>query len=251
MRKLETLDRALLLLQQFEPAAEEFTVTALAARLGVHHSSVSRMVGTLLERDFLARGTRNGTVRLGPQLRRLGLLALAPHNAIAEARVVMQDLVGRVEETVVLSVLDGDHTIDVAQVDAAHLVAAQQWIGRRSPVHASSGGKVFLAFGGPDLASLTLTPITARTITDVERLSTEVEDIRTRGWSGSIGEFERGLNGVAAPVCDAHGVCVYTLNVSGPEYRLTPERLAEVAEATRVAARGISIQLGFVSPLTS
>lgn len=251
MRKLETLDRALLLLKQFDSSRDEFTVATLAERLELHHSSISRMVGTLVERDFLSRDSRSGIIRVGPELRRLGLLALAPHDALAESRTVMEHLVSKINETVVLTILDTDHTIEVAQVDSDHLVGTPQWIGRRSPAHASSSGKVFMAFGGPDLETLELEPITGRTIIDIDDLRSELEQIRSRGWATSIGENEKGLNGVAAPVFDSQGTCVYAINASGPEYRLTIERMTQVGEQTAAAAQELSRRIGWVKSSTA
>jgi len=247
MRKLETLDRALLLLQEFGADSEEITVVDLAERLELHHSSVSRMVGTLLERGFLKRNASSGALRIGPELGRLGLLALAPRDVFAESREVMEHLARWIDETVVLSILDKDETVEIAQVDSAHLIGAQQWIGRRAPIHTGSVGKVFMAFGGPDPRTLDLTPVTERTITSLEKLQSEITKVRRRGWSESVGEYEKGLNGVAAPVLNAHGKCVYVLNASGPEYRLTPERLPDVGEQTAAAGRRLSARLGFAA----
>lgn len=244
MRKLETLDRALQLLKEFDAESEEITVVSLAERLTLHHSSVSRMVGTLLERGFLSRNAETGALRIGPELSRLGLLALAPGDLIARSREVMEHLARRIDETVVLSILDKDETVEIAQVDSTHLVGAQPWIGRRAPIHTGSVGKVFMAFGGPDPRTLDLVAVTERTITNLEKLQSEIAEVRRRGWSESIGEYEKGLNGVAAPILNATGDCVYVLNASGPEYRLTPERLPDVGEQTAAAARRLSVRLG-------
>jgi DNA-binding IclR family transcriptional regulator len=201
MRTLETVDRALQLLLAFGDG-DELTVGAMAERLGIHRSSASRLAATLADRGFLERAGGG--------------------------------------EAVVLSVLEGDAAVDVAQVDGPHRVGMRHWVGQRSPLHASSDGKVLLAWAA-DGAPRTLAPLTPRTITARDALAAEVAAVRERGWATVEGELEEGLNGVAVPVL-AGGRCVAALSVSGPAYRLPPERLAALAPRLARAAAEIAVR---------
>lgn len=244
MRTLETVDRALRLLGEFDHPGQELTVGALASRLGIHRSGASRLAGTLAERGFLERSPGTDAFRLGPELRRLGMLAVASSDLVDQARPVMVELAERVGETVVLSVLDGLEAVDVAQVDGPRLVGARKWIGQRSPLHASSDGKVLLACCDVDLSALTLTALTGRTAASRPAVEAEVRLARERGWAGAVGELEEGLNGAAAPVWDGQGRCVGALSVSAPEYRLPEDGLPALATDVRAAADRLSAQLG-------
>lgn len=123
MRTLETVDRALQLLLAFDgDDARELTVGAMAAHLGVHRSSASRLAATLARQGFLERAAGSEAFRLGPALARLGLLALGARGLIAAAREVMERLAAESGEAVVLSVLQGAEAVDVAQVDGPHLI---------------------------------------------------------------------------------------------------------------------------------
>ncbi|MQA02837.1 MAG: helix-turn-helix domain-containing protein [Streptosporangiales bacterium] len=250
MRTLETVDRALQLLALFEQPRQELTVGALAAKLGVHRSGASRLAGTLAERGFLERSPHSDAYRLGPQLRRLGMLAVASSDLVAAARPVMAKLADRVDETVVLSVLDGHEAVDVAQVDGSHLIGAKQWVGQRSPLHATSDGKIFLAFCAVDLDLVPLTAVTERTITERAEVEAEVQRVRARGWAGAEGEMESGLNGAAAPIRDHQGGCVAALSMSAPEYRLPAERLPVLGDQVRTAADEVAATLGYVPQAT-
>lgn len=246
MRTLETVDRALQLLALFEQPRQELTVGVLAQRLGIHRSGASRLAGTLAERGYLERSPHSDAYRLGPQLRRLGMLAVASSDLVAEARNVMAELAERINETVVLSVLDGYEAVDVAQVDSSHLIGAKQWVGQRSPLHATSDGKVLLAFCGLDLDEVSLTAVTDQTIAERAELAAEILRVRTQGWAAAKGEMESGLNGAAAPVRDHQGACVAALSTSAPEYRLPVQRLPELGERVRAAADEIASRLGYV-----
>jgi DNA-binding IclR family transcriptional regulator len=245
MRTLETVDRALLLLIAFGDGGErELTVGVLAARLGIHRSSASRLAATLAQRGFLERAPDSDAFRLGPMLRRLGLLAVGERDVLVEARMAMERLAQQTGETVVLSMLEGCEAVDVAQASGSHLVGMRNWIGRRSPLHASSDGKVFLAFGAARVAHGQLSALTERTITDRKRLAQEVRQVRCRGWASVQGELEEGLNGVAAPLFDEAQRCVAALSISGPAYRLATERLEEVAAALLIVTAEIGLRLG-------
>jgi DNA-binding IclR family transcriptional regulator len=245
MRTLETVDRALQLLLTFEASEErELTVGVLATRLGIHRSSVSRLAATLAQRGFLERATDSEAFRLGPTLGRLGLLAMTERSLISESRVVMQRLAEQTGETVVLSVLENGEAVDIAQANGPHIVGVRNWIGRQTPLHASSDGKVFLAFADATPSQGRLAALTERTVTDRKRLADDIARIRDRGWSSVEGELEDGLNGVAAPVFDSANDCVAALSVSGPSYRLGAHRLSDLAGSVRAAADEIAARLG-------
>jgi DNA-binding IclR family transcriptional regulator len=248
MRTLETVDRALRMLQLFDHAGQEMTVSALAAGLGMHRSSASRFAATLAERGFLERATGGEAFRLGPEIGRLGMLSIADRDLVTDAQPVMQRLAERTGETVVLSVLDQGEALNIAQADGAYLVGTRKWKGRRATLHSSSDGKVFLAFADVDPTARAMLPPPADTIARKKELSAEIEQVRHQGWAASRGELEEGLHGVAVPVRDHLGRCVAALSVSGPDYRLPTERLHEVAAVVTEAAEEISTRLGYAAP---
>lgn len=244
MRTLETVDRAVQMLLLFDHPRQEMTVSALAAGLGIHRSSASRLAATLAGRGLLERSGAGEAFRLGPEIGRLGMLVLAGRDLVREAQPFMQQLAEKTGETVVLSVLDRGEALDVAQVDGNHLIGARQWMGRRAPLHASSDGKVFLAFADIDLDGLATPPVTDRTITRAASLRAEIDRVRRQGWAGARGELERGLFGVAVPVWDQWDLCIGALSVSGPEYRVPEKRLPELAAVALEAAERLGTRLG-------
>ncbi len=241
---VHTVGKALRMLAAFETGGSELGVREFASLLDVHRSTASRLARTLTAHGFLERGRRAGGFRLGPQAARIGLLAVGARSLLEAARDPMDRLAAETGEAVVLSVPVGDEALDVAQAGSAHLIGATTWIGRRTPLHASSDGKVFLAFGAAEIdRSRPLEPLTARTITDLSKLDGELTRTRRDGWAAAVGELEEGLNGVAAPVLASRGRCVAALSVSGPAYRVPPERLPEVSGLCLVAARAVAAEL--------
>lgn len=240
---VQTVDRALQILESFEGEAEARGVSELAGRLGVHRSTASRLVATLAARGFLERVPGSELFRLGPRLGNLGLLASRHRDLTELARRPMEELADRTGETVTLAVRDDDETITIAQVDARYVVSVKNWIGRRTPLHCTSDGKVLLAFGNGTRPAGTLKGLTGSTITTKAELTRQLDVVRRRGWATALGEFEDGLHGVAAPVLDRSGSCRAALSVSGPSYRVPVDALPALAEACALAAEEIGSRL--------
>ncbi len=221
------------------------TVGGLAEVLGVHKSTASRLVATLVRRGFLERLNGRDAFRLGPELGRLGLLvASGGGDLVALTREPIQELANRTGETVNIAVLDGSdrEPVIIAQADGPHIVGIGQWNGRRTPAHCTAVGKVLLACTGGDVDA-PLKAYTERTVTDPDVLRAELERVRRDGHAIVVGEHEDGLHAVAAPIHDAEG-CRAALSVSGPSYRMPPERLPELAALCREAAADVSARLG-------
>jgi DNA-binding IclR family transcriptional regulator len=179
---------------------------------------------------------------------RLGLLAAGGENLVEAAQPVMEELAADTGETVVLSVPSEHQAVDVAQVDSRYLLGGQSWVGRRLPLHATSDGKVLLAWEAATLeADARLERVTPETITSRRKLERDLAGSRANGFARAIGECEPRLNGVAAPIFGAHGRCVAALSVSGPDYRLSTKRLGETGARCRAAADEVSRRLGSIA----
>ncbi len=151
-------------------------------------------------------------------------------------------------ETTGLGVLDGDQLLTVAQADGPNLVAMGDWTGRLVPLHSVAGGKVLLA-SLPEREILRLVrrgldSFTDRTITQLEPLLEELARVRRRGYATAFGEYDTGLNAIAAPVHDARGQVIAAVDVWGPAFRVTPRRVPELVQQVREAAGAISVRLG-------
>lgn len=223
--RLQTADRALQVLQLFASPDEALGVSDIARRLGIHRSSASRLVTTLRARRFLERSGPGEQVRLGVEVERLGRLALVRRDLVGAAQPVLQRLAAQTGETSTLATPSGAAVTTIAQADGRHFVSSGDWIGIRALPHCCSDGKVLLAHGVLVLEPGRLARLTPRTIADRDALQRELAQVRQRGYALADGELEEGLVGIAVPVFE-DGVCVASLCVSGPAYRLRPDVVA-------------------------
>jgi DNA-binding IclR family transcriptional regulator len=246
---VQSVDRALAILELLA-GRSELGVTEIAAELGVHKSTAFRLVTTLEQHRLVEQLGERGKYHLGFGLVRLAGAMTARLDLAREARPVCRRLAVELNETINLAVRDGDAAVNVSQEQGAATVSIQNWIGQRTPLHATSSGKVLLAWMAEDaLAPLLagkLKPHTSRTVTDPEQLRAELGRVRERGWAATAEELEIGLNAVAAPVRGADGEVVAALSASGPSYRLSPGIFDEVARALCAGADEISHEVGYI-----
>ncbi|MGH3924633.1 MAG: IclR family transcriptional regulator, partial [Pseudonocardiaceae bacterium] len=161
---------------------------------------------------------------------------------------VLELLAEETQETVNLGVLEGHEVVNVDQVAGTHAVLNVNWVGKRTPLHCTSNGKILLAdLPESEWGRFLRSPLerrTPRTITDPAELLTELRRARARGYASTREELEVGLNAVAAPVRGATGEVVAAVSVAGPAYRVTKERIPELARAVIEAGAAISGRMG-------
>jgi DNA-binding IclR family transcriptional regulator len=228
----QSAERVLALLASFEDGRPELGVTEIARSLGVHKSTASRLAASLERTGFLARSGKR--YRLGVEIIRLGTLALRSTDIVAAMQPAMEKLSQRTGETINLAVPAGPDILNVAELPSTYILSCSGgWIGRRTTPHAVANGKVLLAYGVIPVPA-ELERYTEHTITSIAALHEELAAVRRDGYAKAVAELEDGLVAVAAPVFDAAGSCIGALSVSGPSYRMPPEKLDEIG---RLCAR--------------
>lgn len=227
MRATDAVDRVVTVLELLAEEREGMRVADVARALEVHKATASRLLATLAARRILERD-RAGRYRLGPGLIRFAAVALTGLDVVTQARDQLEELSARTGETVSLAVLDGVEVVYVDQAVGDHAIVAGNWVGRRSPAHASSSGKVLLAFGDEATRERALRgpfePLTPHTIASGAELREALEAVRRSGYARTIGELEDGLSTVAAPV-RVRGETVAAVSVGGPSFRLPAREL--------------------------
>lgn len=250
---VQSVRRAIAILKSFSPENPERAVGELSRQMGLHKSTVSRLMATLEEGGLLARNPETQRYRLGIEL--LGLAAqVASHTDVREiARPLLRQLASDCQESVNLVVLDGGQVVNLDQfVAPARQVKNIGRVGRRMWAHCTAAGKVLLAHLPPEELDLALAgeleAFTPHTITDPDRLRQELSRIRAQGYAIVQEELEEGLNAAAAPIYDHTAKVTAAISVAGPAYRVTPERFPELVSQLVTAAGQISERLGHRPP---
>ena len=247
---LQGVERALNVLELLARWGEG-GVSELAVELDVHKSTIFRLLSALESRGLVDQTEDRGKYRLGFGLVRLAGAVSARMDITSQARPVAARLSNDIGETVNIAVLNEHFAVNVDQALGPASVSAQNWVGRQTPLHATSSGKVLLAHVDPAertrlVKATGLTAYTAETITDAGELDQQLQKTLDLGYATTLGEYEAGLNAIAVPVRDAQGTVVAALSASGPSYRLTADCMEDLVPRIKEAAEQISQRLGYV-----
>jgi DNA-binding IclR family transcriptional regulator len=221
----------------------ELGTNEIARRTTTTASTVSRQLATLVEAQLVEHMPESGQYRLGIRLVELANAVLARLDVREIARPHLDALVDAVGETATLSVPADPDAITVDFVATQHFVRGVTELGRPSIAHATSAGKVMLAWTGRR-PQAPLHAYTSRTITSMDALEDELEKVRKRGWADAYEEREPELNAIAAPVFASDGSLAGIVALQGPIPRFgrAPARAALPLLLAR--AEAISRELG-------
>jgi IclR family transcriptional regulator, KDG regulon repressor len=248
---IQTVSRALDLLEQFQEGDAEFGITDLSNRLNLQKNNVFRLVATLKAKNYIEINDLTGKYRLGIKTRALGQVATRLIDFANQARPFLGELKQQCHETCCFSVIKDGYTCFLDCVESDLPVRVSQQVGSRRPLYCTAAGRVQLAFMGPLkrmelLSGPEMKRLTARTITDPELLKIELDRVSQQGYAVDDQEHDAGVMEIAAPVFDSRGAIIGALSIVGPEMRLAGTRLEdELLPLLRQSAARLSSHLGY------
>lgn len=248
-KKIQSIDRAALILKCFSEKRKEMKLTDIADELDLNKSTTHGIITTLKYHGLIDQDEETQKYRLGLYLIRLGNLVSNSIDIIDIAHPIIDEVSRNLDETVHLSKLDHNQLIYIDKVESNQSMRIFTTIGSRMPAYCTGMGKALLAFSDLDkideLLPEVFDAITPNTIIDRKVLLEEFKSIRENGYSIDNEESDIGLRCVAAPIFDYDGNAKYALSVSGPTVRMTEERIETIAKVVKSAAKRISKKIGY------
>jgi IclR family acetate operon transcriptional repressor len=229
LNNVQSVERALDLLEYLARASKWTGVSELSAAPGLPIGTVHRLLMTLMAREYVVRDNHTRRYALGPAFRILaGSDPLRP-NWAEVAAPYLHELVEVSGETANLAVMERGRAVYVAQAQPRRMMRMFTELGNRVLMHNTGCGKVLLAYQPEEvitsiIAEAGLPAYTDKTITDPERLRQELEMVRQQGYASDNGEVEEGVHCLAVPVYDPKGKVIAAMSISGPTSRLSSER---------------------------
>ena len=239
---------AIAVLRSFTADEPLLGVTEIANRVGLHKSTVSRILSTFEQEHLVERDPETRRFRLG-----LGLIAVAgPLLAeLEERRVaypVLRELTEQTGETSALMVWNGTESMCVEQIASHQQIKHTTPLGARYQDAMSASVQVFLSAEPAERvrALLRSGTITYPGLDDasLDGYQIKLGDVARRGWAINYGESSIDEVGVAAPVFDHRGDIVAAVLIPAPRFRVSRERLQSLGEACAAAARQVTTRLG-------
>lgn len=246
---IQSLERGFAVLLAFDAERPNPTLGELAAATKLARPVVRRILLTLQRLGYVE--TSGGRWALTPAVLSIGQHYTASQQLIEVSQPYLLRLAEQTEESASLAKLDGIDVVYVARVPVRRIMSINVSVGTRVPAHATSMGRVLLAWSPETeiervIAGSGLHPFTPRTITDPEQLRAALRTVREQGWALVADELEEGLISVSAPVRDQTGAVVAALASSTSSGRSTVAQLqADVVPLLLRTAAQVSAELGF------
>lgn len=224
----QSVERAAAMLSFFTVDQPELTLAGLTARLGASKATTHRYAMALRRVGLLRYDRPRAVYTLGPRIVELATSALAGLRIIKVAGPYMERLVDEVNETVVLSIWDGEAPV-VVRVDdnTDRLVRINVRTGSRLPAETSAQGKIFAAYGGGNSAG-----------------GEEGAAIRRAGLASNAMVVE-GICAIAVPVFQGEEL-VAAMAIVGTTASVQTDPGAAMCRHLRDTAAALSTELGFV-----
>jgi DNA-binding IclR family transcriptional regulator len=247
---LSTLDKGLHVLEVLASVESSagLTLAELSRIVGMHRTTLLRILTTLQARGYVSRDRVTDRFRLGTQVLSLASVLLRRLDLRQLARPVLERLCDATRELTLLTMLDDDMIVTIECLEGNQTIALRRELGARRPAYATASGKAILAHL-PDgevrrILAAGMPPVTPRTITSVEAMRQHLAEIRARGFAWDDEERIEGVRCVAAPVFGFDGQARGAVSIAAPSLRTPWERMWELGAAVKAAAEEISRDLG-------
>jgi len=245
---VQGLERGFAVIRAFSPDARSLTIAQAAERTGFTRAVARRYLLTLRALGYVVQ--EGDRFSLTPRLLDLGFAYLSTLDLTNVVQPFMAHVTSTLHESCSVSVLDGHEIVYVARRAAKRIMSINLAVGSRLPAHATSMGKVLLAFQDQEwldgfFEMGELERLTDRTIVEASELRAVLAQVRDLGWAIADEETELGVRSVAAPIYDRHGAVCAAINVAGHATRVSMTQLRKkYLPVVLDAARGISEVLG-------
>ena len=247
---INSLLKAINILEAFCPDQPRLSLTEISARLGMPKGTTHNLVKTLVSRRFMER-TDDGRYALGPAIVALTQSVRLNVELRDRAAPLLRQLGDACRESVYLAALDDGHALYIYAIESPRRLLARTAVGDRVPLHCTSLGKAMLS-GLPAsrveaiIARVGLERFTDTTISDPDLLRQELEQTRRRGYAIDRGEHEAGIYCVGAPITDVHGHVIAACSVSSSDPDTINDKLPQYATRVTYTAQEVSRRMGYV-----
>lgn len=262
---IRNVKKALELLEVLAESTEKLPLQTLADSVGYSKNKTFRLLATLTEKGLVERDSASGDYQLGARTISLGRKLAESSNLARHARQILreppdgsslvtyahpilEELARKHDEAVYMTVIKDNEVLFLNMVDCLQPVKTQPLIGKKFPFFTNAAGKVMKAVDSWDLLERLCRRDNDRCkASDLEKLASELQQIRTSGVAVDHGGLGDGIITVAVAVRDYAGKVVGAITLLGPSFRLLAERIEnEIIPSLRSGADLLSARFGYL-----
>ncbi|REK74897.1 IclR family transcriptional regulator [Paenibacillus paeoniae] len=233
---VRAVDRALDILLCFT-SKTDWAMTEIAEHVGLHKSTVHRMLATLEEKGFIERDRETDRYHLGLKVWELSANLSRSDDLATIWLPEMVRLRDQLGETVSIYVRDGAERIRRQAVQSNQAVRRVAPVGVRLPLYAGASSKVLIAYADPATQESILEAPTWPSAIEMEPYRQQLQEVLAQGYATSFEEREEGAAALSSPIFDRSGAMIAALSVSGPASRLKISTMRDYAPVMMESAR--------------
>jgi IclR family transcriptional regulator, acetate operon repressor len=250
---VQSVDRALSIIETLAEDDEGYRLSDLAVRTGLSTSTVHRLLATLEKRRFVQFDRDGSKWHVGAQSFSVGATFARRRNFTAQAMPYLRKLRDQTRETANLAVVDDEAIIVLTRIESREIMRSLTKVGGRVAMVASGVGKAVLAtYSDEDVNGIIcrqgMPRLTEKSIVRPSELFRELQIIRRQGYAVDDEEARMGLRCIAAVVYSDCSEPLAAISVSGMTSRITDERLPVLGCIVRAVAAELTLVLGGVMP---
>ncbi|HZQ00288.1 MAG TPA: IclR family transcriptional regulator [Reyranella sp.] len=250
---IQSLERAFAIMEEVARNRDGVTLAEISRRVGLHTSTAFHLLKTLAALGYVRQVKDGKRYRIGRPLFALAASALDEIEMVSLATPVLEELSRETSEAGHFAVRMGDAIVVIVRTAGPGAFQLTDRVGVVRPAHCTALGKVILAALSEEqlerfLSRVELTASTPKSITDVETLKKDLDEVRRSGIGFDDGEFNAEVRCAAVPVRDFTGSVIGSIGISGPIWRLTIQAMQNRAPIVRAAAERLSAAFGYRAP---
>ena len=255
-RLVQSVDRALEILDTLAGARTGLPLSTLAERMGLNVSTCHHLVMTLVHRGYATQDRQTRHYRLGHKVTELAHLAAVDGDLVHRALPHLQELNDHTGEAIHLAVLEADELVTLTRLDSTFAVRVDSGrVGKSRALHATATGKALLAYLPPEeleaiVARKGLPRFTGQTLCDLPALRADLARVRTQGYAEDREEFQSDVHCIGAPIRDHTGAVLAAVSCATPTMRMNAATHERIRRFVAACADGIAAELGYTPAAT-
>ena len=237
-----TLSKGLSVIEALAAEPKGIGVSELSRNLELTKSNTFRLLQTLIVNGYV-RQDQNKQYFATMKSWKIGQMIMEKLDLPRLSISQMQYLSSITGEAVYLSVLDGLSALYIEKIESTKGVRTYTPKGGNAPIHCVATGKALLAFNYELLRDKLIDNLgmyTDKTITTIEALDEEVENIRNQGVAIDRGEYRAEVLSIAAPVFSANKEAIASIGISAPAINISEEEIKKMSHTVIQAAQSLS-----------
>jgi IclR family transcriptional regulator, KDG regulon repressor len=251
MSNVQSLERALTILNKLSEYPDGIQITRLSEQVGLTKSTIHRLLATLSSMNYVVKDEETDKYKLGLQVLFLSRNLLNNSDIVTVSKPFLEKLSQEVNETVHLCIEDRGEVVYIDKIESTQTIRMYSRVGSRAPMYCTGVGKILLSDKNPDVfeeivSKINFIPKTPSTITSKEQFIEEIEKVKSQGYALDNAENEIVLRCIAAPIFDHKGKIIASFSISGPSNRVTLELINDsLIEKMKQYSIAISRNLGY------